>query len=218
MARFWWGVTRPNTVVSSSASASSFASSGRGARVDEPASAPSMPALRATAATVAALSPEMTFRATPCSRKKAKISAASGSDRVLEMHQTHGVALLGQRLARPRSIGPRHEQDAGPGGGSLFGPGPGVVVVVVEQDVGRAEVVGAPPLELRGRPLPGRRERQALAESPAVDVAHTYRRSRRGSRWGRGRPRRARRGPAAASSRLTSPSGSRPGRGRSPRS
>ena len=80
MACFWWGVTRPNTAgpelprVRASASASS--PSGR-VRASMPSSAPGIPARRATAATVAGWSPEMTFRSRPCSTNHARISGAS---------------------------------------------------------------------------------------------------------------------------------------------
>ena len=82
MARFCWGVTRPNTVVPSSASASAPPASPAPASPAAPPEPGSgsvrastgspctvTPARSATAATVTGLSPEMTLTSTPCSPK-----------------------------------------------------------------------------------------------------------------------------------------------------
>ena len=77
MARFWWGVTRPNTAPAATASDRASGSSGR-SLASTHRSAPGTPARRATAATVAGWSPEITLRLTPCSANQARISGASG--------------------------------------------------------------------------------------------------------------------------------------------
>ncbi len=68
MARFWCGVTRPNTECSSSTSASSSWSSGS-VRASTGRSALGHADLSATAPTVMGLSPEMIFTATPWAAK-----------------------------------------------------------------------------------------------------------------------------------------------------
>ena len=64
MARFWCGLTRPNTEAPSTASAKASPPSGS-SRASIPTAAPGTPARRATAATVAGWSPEMTLSSTP---------------------------------------------------------------------------------------------------------------------------------------------------------
>ena len=73
--RFWSGVTRPKTVYFSTASAMSPSVSS--VRASTYFSAPFIPALFATSETAMALSPEMTFMATPCLAKYLKVSGAS---------------------------------------------------------------------------------------------------------------------------------------------
>ena len=68
IARFCWGVTRPNTEWASSTSARASWSSGR-VRASIGSSAPGTPTRRATAPTVTGLSPEITLTVTPCSPK-----------------------------------------------------------------------------------------------------------------------------------------------------
>ncbi len=68
MSRFCRGVTRPKTVVRSSASAIGPRSAGS-SRASSGWSAPGRPSLAATAPTATALSPEMTFAATCWSAK-----------------------------------------------------------------------------------------------------------------------------------------------------
>ena len=66
-SRFCWGDTRPNTVYSSASACRSAPGSIR--LISTAFSCPSSPAAPAMALTVSGSSPEMTFRATPCSRK-----------------------------------------------------------------------------------------------------------------------------------------------------
>ncbi len=79
IARFWAGVTRPKTEFVSKTVANASWSSGRSRA--SIASSTCSPTFRATAPTVRGLSPEMTFSATPCSRKYSNVSAASGRTR-----------------------------------------------------------------------------------------------------------------------------------------
>ena len=103
MARFWWGVTRPNTEARSTSSASASGSAGS-SRASVPRPAQAIPTRSATAATVAGWSPEITFSSTPCSRKKAKISAASS--RTVSASSTRPTGWRG-----PASSSPPHSSD-----------------------------------------------------------------------------------------------------------
>ena len=76
MFRFCAGETRPNTACSRTASASCGPSSGR-AEASTASPCRSTPAWRAAAATVAGLSPEITFAAMPCWVKNSRVSRAS---------------------------------------------------------------------------------------------------------------------------------------------
>ena len=76
-ARFWFGVTRPKTVVTSTAAASSVGSSGR-LRASTGVPTSGTPTRSATAPTVLGLSPEITFSPTPCDWKYRIVSSASG--------------------------------------------------------------------------------------------------------------------------------------------
>ena len=65
IARFWCGVTRPNTLPASIAAARASGSSGRVRASTASAVTPGTPTAAATTPTVRGLSPEMTLSATP---------------------------------------------------------------------------------------------------------------------------------------------------------
>ena len=91
-----------------------------------------------------------------------------GTHGVLEQHQAHRRAARRQLLVMPAVVGAGDEQDAQAGGGRLGGPGLLGVVIVVEEDVGGAEVIGAAIAELGGGPLASRRERQVAGDLPPL--------------------------------------------------
>ena len=93
IARFCCGVTRPNTVEASSTTPSRSESSGK--VLASTGSSSQSPARRATAATVAGWSPEITLIVTSCAAKYANVSAASG--RILSSRRTsaRGVRSAG---------------------------------------------------------------------------------------------------------------------------
>ncbi|CAM5732031.1 hypothetical protein SHIRM173S_01766 [Streptomyces hirsutus] len=111
MSRFCCGVTRPNTVPSSSASAipSGSAGSRRASTV-----LPSRPSLAATAPTDTALSPEMTLARTSCSAKYRRVSAASGRNRCSSTTSAVGRACPGDLGIVEVPGGPRQQQHPEP--------------------------------------------------------------------------------------------------------
>ena len=173
IARFWCGVTRPNTVFSSSASASASRSSSPGRRLASMLrSHPASPARRATAPTVTGLSPEITFTVTPWSAKYSIVSAASA--RTTSSSSTRACAVdvgqLGRRRVAEVAVAVREQQDAAPGRGLLLdlldcrSPDVGVA----EHELRRAEHPAAVVGEGHRAPLARRGERHAAGLAPPV--------------------------------------------------
>ncbi len=167
MSCFWCGVTRPNTECCSSVSPSSSRSSGS-SRASNGRSAFGMPTRAATAPTVWGLSPEMTFNATPCCAKYARVSAASG--RTCSSSSTRAAGCIsGGRLSPSSGASVCGEEQhpltrAGEGFGLLrdfaVAPGP--------HQLGRTEHPRAVLAERRRAPLACRRERDEPGASPGV--------------------------------------------------
>ena len=101
MRFFWSGVTRPKTVCCSSSAPHSASSSGR-RRASNPSST-SRPTSRAIAATVRGLSPEMTRTPTPCARKNASASAASGRTASTKVSTAAAARSAGSRSVETSS-------------------------------------------------------------------------------------------------------------------
>lgn len=112
ISRFCCGVTRPNTAFCSMADAISSVSWGI-RRASRGWSAPSIPSFAATAPTETALSPEITFVATRCSPKYARVRPASGRSRCSSTTSAAGSAPR-PRPARPARPAPGPA--AAPGG------------------------------------------------------------------------------------------------------
>ena len=110
IARFWCGVTRPNTECVSSTSASASRSSGSSRASTASLGAGQPDATRRPPPTVAGCRPRSPSASTPWSRKYAQRVGRVGPDLLLEHHERDRRQARRQRFAVERRVGAREQQ------------------------------------------------------------------------------------------------------------